>query len=229
MIGAAPASAIGGQHSPNSRDYRRDERLAAAIAALQFLSTKLQPPPWSKPRDVDTWKSVSLDLDVECGFWCPRAPLRGRKSYKAGIRMGDSAELCSPAESCEKKRSGHPSLMPGVFSVWCPHGVCLAFHMMRVPESPETAFSVLALRREVAPSVVIYDDACNCSCTASRASPSFSLACVFFVIGSTGDHAACGDGLSTSTRFRHRTTTSTPKPLNRDGRKPTSSSRRHSL
>lgn len=167
----------------------------AAVAVLQFLATKLLP---SLPRAgassalPDSWTNVELQRDMDCGFWCPGAPLRNKKVYRMPTREGDA----SAAESCDKRRQGHPTLMPGVFSVWCPHGICLAFHVMRVPESPETAFSILALRRRTAPAVVVYDDACKLLAYALAREPEYFGRTRFFCDRfHRRDHVACGDGL----------------------------------
>ena len=36
--------------------------------------------------------------------------------------------------SCRKKAKGHPSLSPGIFTLYCPHQVCYGFSVMRALE-----------------------------------------------------------------------------------------------
>jgi hypothetical protein len=44
---------------------------------------------------------------------------------------------------CKKDGTRHPSLAPGIFTVYCNHGTCLCVAMMQNVESPQTAFRVL--------------------------------------------------------------------------------------
>lgn len=67
---------------------------------------------------------------------------------------------------CTKQSSGHPSLLPGIFTLFCPHGefnecmhgsyyeqlaiifigISYGFQVMRVHESPNVPFSVMYSR-----------------------------------------------------------------------------------
>lgn len=51
----------------------------------------------------------------------------------------------------------------GIFTAFCPHGICLGFKLMLDPESPRTAFEVLHQRfaPHLSELIVIYDNACN--------------------------------------------------------------------
>ena len=51
-------------------------------------------------------------------------------------------------------------VLPGVFAIFCPHGICLGFFFMSNFESPETLFSIIMQRRRVPPRVLIYDSGC---------------------------------------------------------------------
>ena len=43
---------------------------------------------------------------------------------------------------CRKDSQNHPKLTPGVFTMFCFHGVCLGFQVMTSVESPKTAFYI---------------------------------------------------------------------------------------
>ena len=44
-------------------------------------------------------------------------PIRSRGKYKM-----DVGTLANASESCKKYPSGHPTLLPGIFTVYCSHG-----------------------------------------------------------------------------------------------------------
>ncbi|KAG5263916.1 hypothetical protein AALO_G00270060 [Alosa alosa] len=62
---------------------------------------------------------------------------------------------------CRKVGSRHPSLIPGIFTLFCKHGVCLGFSIMEQVESVNVPFSILRSRFTKCPEVVIYDNACQ--------------------------------------------------------------------
>ncbi|XP_063427966.1 uncharacterized protein LOC134711349 isoform X2 [Mytilus trossulus] len=62
---------------------------------------------------------------------------------------------------CTKKRSTHPTLTPGLFTVSCIHGICYGYEIMEDAESPNIPFTVLRTRFHTAPKLIIYDNACN--------------------------------------------------------------------
>ena len=51
--------------------------------------------------------------------------------------------------SCRKKTKGHPSLSPGIFTVYCPHQICYGFSVMRDHESPRVPFNIFRTRFSV--------------------------------------------------------------------------------
>ena len=86
----------------------------------------------------------------------PSLPIvRGKGSYKMGSN--------SPTQDddCRKASYGHPTLTPGIFTVYCPHGVCYGFEVMRRCESPKVPFDIFTLRFRSPPAVIIYDNACK--------------------------------------------------------------------
>jgi len=67
------------------------------------------------------------------------------------------------SESCRKDVTRCSGLTPGIFTFFCPHGVCLGFSILERYEGPSTAFELLFQRFPTAPRMVIYDNACNLS------------------------------------------------------------------
>eukprot|EP00117_Sycon_ciliatum_P012766 scpid26766/ scgid5378/ len=52
----------------------------------------------------------------------------GASTY--GIDKQRSPRSCSAhVDSCNKHYSGHPTLTPGVFTLYCPHGICYGFEV----------------------------------------------------------------------------------------------------
>ena len=84
--------------------------------------------------------------------------VRTRRRYEADKKTREKI--------CTKRGIGHPSLLPGIFTIFCEHGIlaivyrfsffnsqlttgiCYGFQVMRVHESPNTPFSVLYERFE---------------------------------------------------------------------------------
>ena len=50
--------------------------------------------------------------------------------------------LLPKADDCCKSSYGHPSLTPGIFTIYCPHGVGYGFQVMRNCESPHIPFHI---------------------------------------------------------------------------------------
>ena len=69
--------------------------------------------------------------------------------------------MCRKQTECRKYSHGHPSLSPGIFTVFCPHGICYGFQVMTKHESPEVPFDIFKTRFSSAPDVIIYDNACR--------------------------------------------------------------------
>ena len=71
----------------------------------------------------------------------PGYPLiRGLPTFAA-----DSAAQ-KDGEACNKFARKHSELTPGLFTVFCAHGICLGFKLMMIKESPKTAFDLLYTR-----------------------------------------------------------------------------------
>ena len=77
----------------------------------------------------------------------PNLPLlSGHGNYAA-----DKSLKTHDSDSCRKASYGHPSLSPGIFTVFCPHGICCGFEVMQSCESPKHPFSIFRQRFQKAP------------------------------------------------------------------------------
>ncbi|KAK3608593.1 hypothetical protein CHS0354_042584 [Potamilus streckersoni] len=74
---------------------------------------------------------------------------------------------------CSKKHGRHPTLLPGIFTVFCQHGVCYEYQIMKSMESPNIPFTFLRTKFKVAPEAVIYDNACNLHAYCLNIDPAF--------------------------------------------------------
>lgn len=102
---------------------------------------------------VDACTSVVKEEDTLSFF--PSLPrIRNRRHYEADVDRKSKVQLCT------KGYNAHPSLTPGIFTLFCPHGmfllcsiyimhihissgICYGFEAMRLHESPNTPFSIL--------------------------------------------------------------------------------------
>ncbi|KAK7497532.1 hypothetical protein BaRGS_00011172 [Batillaria attramentaria] len=64
---------------------------------------------------------------------------------------------------CKKASVSHCTLSPGLFFLYCKHGTCLGFAMMRIHEGPHQLLDLMCRRfRALLPrATLIYDNACN--------------------------------------------------------------------
>ena len=61
--------------------------------------------------------------------------------------------------------------LTGLFTMFCPHGVCIGFQLMNAVESPRTAFNILNRRFKAYPRLVVYDNACKLHLFALKREP----------------------------------------------------------
>jgi hypothetical protein len=73
----------------------------------------------------------------------------------------NSSRTPNDADSCYKYMysSSHPTLTPGIFTLYCPHAVCYGFEVMRSHESPRRPFEIFLTHFEQPPTTIIYDNA----------------------------------------------------------------------
>ncbi|XP_035659097.1 uncharacterized protein LOC118404183 [Branchiostoma floridae] len=93
----------------------------------------------------------------------------------------EEASKSREKDSCRKESYGHHSLTPGLFTLFCPHGVCYGFTAMQSCESPRHPFEILRTRFPVAPRVVVYDNSCQLHKYAMNREPHFFQKTVFLV------------------------------------------------
>ena len=133
--------------------------------------------------------------DLHC--FLPSFPIcRRLPPFKADRRKIDDGP------SCPKYARTHPLLTPGAFTIFCAHGLCLGFSLMASQEGPRTPFEILFTRFKegevmssagrcfwhihnsleysnrismcsAAPSMVVYDNACNLQRYVMKRAPHF--------------------------------------------------------
>ncbi|XP_028418966.1 uncharacterized protein LOC114544566 [Dendronephthya gigantea] len=62
---------------------------------------------------------------------------------------------------CTKNHPSHSLFLPGLFTIFCPHGINYGFEVMQTRESPNVPFTIFRTRFQNAPKVIVYDNACN--------------------------------------------------------------------
>lgn len=123
----------------------------------------------------------------------PHHPVCRRKNaYKGDI----SSKHYS---TCNKFISRDRTFSPGIFSCFCPHGICWGFSIMKQYEGPGTAFDILVRRFPEAPGMVIYDNACNLSRYALKREPGHFAKTQFRIdrVHQPG-HVGCHEGYNLS-------------------------------
>jgi Kyakuja-Dileera-Zisupton transposase len=90
-----------------------------------------------------------------------RSMKRIRPFYEG--RDGSRKERCTDEQICQKFYETYKKdkLTGGLMALWCPHLVCLGFHKMPRAEGRDDVFSAIYCYFDIAPSVVIYDFACQ--------------------------------------------------------------------
>ena len=121
------------------------ERLSAVATQMVTHILDVCRAPYSKRPPLP---SCYLPVEEDEFSYFPNVPpLSGKGKYAADSRLNTSAH----SDSCRKASYGHPSLSPGIFTVFCPHGICYGFEVMLSCESPRHPFSIFRHRFHVAP------------------------------------------------------------------------------
>lgn len=163
------------------RLFKRDIALTAGLPPYMLpvinriyeVSDNLRHTPLSECQTQTNvhWHPILPDEDMRVGYAYPCATeQRPSNVYRKETRRSDYE--CRKG-ACNKKSHRFLRVMPGVFAVFCAHGLCLGFHFMNNWESPETFFSLLIQRRRNAPRVIIYDAACRLHSYAMNREPWF--------------------------------------------------------
>lgn len=77
-------------------------------------------------------------------FFLNLPKVHGMPLYAADLRSSHVPP--EGQDACRKYSSHHPTLTPGVFTIYCPHGVCCGFEVMHYHESPQHPFEIFFTR-----------------------------------------------------------------------------------
>ena len=126
----------------------------------------------------------------------PNLPMvRGVPVYRAD--QSSSRQRQEDQDACRKYASNHPTLTPGIFIIYCPHGVCCGFEVMKTHESPKHPFETFLTRFESPPRTIIYDNSCKLHQYTLNREPSHFKETVFFVDHfHWRGHIGCSSGYS---------------------------------
>ena len=80
----------------------------------------------------------------------------GKSMYEADHQKTDRADQ----DACRKYSSSHPTLTPGIFTIFCRHGICCGFQV-ESHESPRHPFKIFLCRFLTPPKMIIYDNGCS--------------------------------------------------------------------
>ena len=119
--------------------------------------------------------------------------------YAADARIASASYKPDPGLDgmCEKQYPTKRSHTPGILSGYCMHGFMLFHTFLQDAESPVGLFRVLYERFDVAPRIVVYDNACHLHRACLSREPHF-FSNTFFVVDRLhwGNHKNCSPGYS---------------------------------
>ena len=72
-------------------------------------------------------------------------------------------------------------MTPGIFTLFCTHGISYGFSLTEDCESPRTPFDIFKTRFKKAPSTIIYDNACKLHSFCLNREPDFFKNTLFLV------------------------------------------------
>ena len=142
----------------------------------------------------------------ETGSYYGRLPLRYRPYYDGrddskAFDNADNANSCRKFFSTYSKRT----LTGGLMGLWCPHLICLGFHLIPHAEGRNDVFSALWVYFDKAPQTVVYDFACQLAPYSMSREPEFFKDTCFAIdeMHATG-HTACSSALFLSNYMQVR-------------------------
>ena len=137
----------------------------------------------------DTPKLYDENLEV-----FPNNPqTRGRAQYKADKKRNTQ-------RTCTKDTKKHKKLSSGICTMICPHGICIGFQLMDVPESPRTSFDLLVRRfGDNMPRLILYDNACHLQQYAMKREPKRFKNTRFMIDRMHSKNHKCTEGYSMRT------------------------------
>ncbi|KAH3799822.1 uncharacterized protein LOC127838876 isoform X1 [Dreissena polymorpha] len=121
------------------------------LDCMAYMSSKVFQPFMQAPCPMELPDEQQNELEV---YPC-LSQFRKRGVYTADGRKRTKDDMC------RKLAKGHPRLLPGIFTLYCLHGICYGFEVMRFCESPDVPFTLLRTRFPTAPKMVVYDNACS--------------------------------------------------------------------
>ena len=86
------------------------------------------------------------DLDVEDAAADLDHVFAPSFSLQRGLPVFVADEKNEAESGCNKYSRLHSFLTPGLFTFFCPHGICVAFILMMATEGPSTAFKFFYTR-----------------------------------------------------------------------------------
>ncbi len=95
-------------------------------------------------------------VDDPLSFFPCLPQLHGTGRYESDSRSGATS-----TDNCRKASYGHPTLSPGIFTLYCEHGICYGFEILQSCESPRHPFLIFKTRFQHAPDLIVYDNACR--------------------------------------------------------------------
>jgi hypothetical protein len=139
---------------------------------------------------------------MQSGYCVPTSTeVREDGAYHMSSRVSDAE--CNRHGACRKSTHKFAQVMPGLFAIFCPHGICLAFFFMSKFESPETLFSFILQRRKKPPYAIVYDSCCREQHYAMNREPFYFKDVEFFIdCMHNTEHVQCSSGY-TVRRYPH--------------------------
>ena len=157
------------------------------LLLLEYIITKINAPFEIGTTDLEY--PPPTEQITEC---FPNLP----KIHDPGNYTADKASS-APLSDCRKESYGHPVLSPGIFTIFCEHGICYGYSLMDSCESPRMPFEILKTRFKVPPKIIIYDNACKLHSYCLNREPIFFKNTKFFVDRfHFKGHKGCSEGYS---------------------------------
>jgi hypothetical protein len=101
----------------------------------------------------------------------------------------------SEEEMCQRQRTSHRNLTPGLITMFCEHSICHGMMLLHEHESVAHIFNIFFMRMKTAPKMIIYDRACQLAVYALRRAPKYFSNTIFRVDAvHWANHVDCSDG-----------------------------------
>ena len=155
--------------------------------------------PFNVPQGDDTqYGRAATVLETPLDYFPTKPTYLGTPNYSADKTGNQERGNCTKIVTSTR----HRTLSPGVFTLFCRHGLCIGFQMMESHESPQTGFHLLMTRFPKMPEIVVYDNCCHFHKYCLKREPK-RFKNVTFLIDRLHDKGhLCTDGYSMST-YKH--------------------------